>query len=791
MLDLSDNDNFNPLQLSLDSELKSSSIPVDKNSSEDLKIQLFLDLFMGRSDCYALKYVSSKSGKSGFMPVCKNAWKKGICPRIKRNCPECKFQKFDTDWVEMAKNHLVGYDKSKNSQKDFVAGVYPLLPNDTCRLGVIQANDQNSLKTALSISQVSEHLKTPTYLEKIPNGFRIWLFLAEPVQARSIRELLCILITLAMEIHPNMNFQIYDQIIPNQDKVPKGSFGSVIELPLQKKNREQGSNLFVDRDLNPVSDQWNFLSHIQRIDKKLVSTIIDYGIKTNAIHNVPSLKWFEKMKFEQLNNELRIARIKMTRPKQAGKTVKIILSNQIYIATQFLSTEVINLLLRSACFLNSEFMSAQDLRLSTFEKSLFISGSSFCGTFIAVPRALLETVVSLFRHLGIDCKISDRRQSGQPILVKFKGSLWIGQKKAAEAMLNSNYGTLAATTAFGKTVLAAYLIAQRKVNTLILVHRRNLMDQWLERLNEFLEIAPNSIGNIGAGKRKPTGIIDVAIIQSLYKSGRVDEIIKNYGYVIIDECHHVSAKSFELVAKTAKAKYLTGLSATVIRKDGHHPLIFLQCGPIRYEVDAKSEAAKRPFEHIVIARKTKFTLQNPEIENSQTAINVIFDLLTSNTKRNELIVRDALKAVKAGRFPLLLTERVDHLKLLAAALEQYIQNVIVLKGGMSNKSRDEALLKIEHTHESGERIILATGKYIGEGFDETRLDTILLAYPISWEGTLAQYAGRLHRLQAAKKKVMIIDYVDADVKMLMNMYRKRKRGYLKIGYTIQPVSRTS
>jgi superfamily II DNA or RNA helicase len=323
------------------------------------------------------------------------------------------------------------------------------------------------------------------------------------------------------------------------------------------------------------------------------------------------------------------------------------------------------------------------------------------------------------------------------------------------------------------------------VNTLILVHLKELLYQWIERLNAFLDVSVEDIGQIGGGRRKPTSIIDVATIQSLGRKGVVDDIAAKYGYLVVDECHHISARSFEIVARQCKAKYVTGLSATVTRKDGHHPIIFMNCGPVRYKVDDKKQAAARPFVHKVIARKTNFGMPASFKADRYTAIHEIYKSLIKSDERNQIIVADIMKAIKNDRFPVILTERKEHLETLKSLLEIKIRNLIVMKGGMGKKQRQAALNALESLPDHAEKALLATGRYLGEGFDEERLDTLFLTLPISWRGTLSQYAGRLHRTHDRKNEVVIYDYVDLDVPVLARMYDRRTKGYRSIGYEIE------
>jgi superfamily II DNA or RNA helicase len=386
--------------------------------------------------------------------------------------------------------------------------------------------------------------------------------------------------------------------------------------------------------------------------------------------------------------------------------------------------------------------------------------------------------------LKVKVTLTDQRFTGTPVELQFHGVLRSEQQQAADALLQHEAGVLSASTAFGKTVVAAYLIAQRQVNTLVVVHRRQLLDQWTEALSQFLGLAPKEIGQIGGGKHKPTEKIDVAMVQSLSRKGVVDDIVGKYGHLIVDECHHISAVSFEQVVRQSKARYLTGLSATVVRKDGHHPIIFMQCGPVRYRMDDRKQAEKRPFDHRVIVRPTNFRLPL-ELQNATSLpIQDVYALLSRDDDRNHLIVQDVIAAVQAKRCPVLLTERRAHVDLLASLLSQQIPNVIVMAGGMGKKQREQLAEQIASIPPDQARVIVATGRYLGEGFDDERLDTLFLALPISWRGTLTQYAGRLHRLNAAKKDVIIYDYVDFQVPVLAKMRARRRTGYKAIGYEI-------
>ncbi len=453
----------------------------------------------------------------------------------------------------------------------------------------------------------------------------------------------------------------------------------------------------------------------------------------------------------------------------------------IYVEKKDLPDVFLDRLMRLAAFQNPEFYRAQAMRLSTFGKPRVIACAEDLRHHIALPRGLLKDIHDLFASHGITIKVTDHRFCGVPVEVKIHGDSRAGQTEAAKALAAHDEGILCAPTAFGKTAVAARLVAMRKVNTLVLVQRRQLMDQWRERLALFLGLTAKDIGQIGGGKNKRTGRLDVAVIQSLIRKGEVKDIVAEYGQVIVDECHHVSAFSFERVLKRVKAKYVVRLTATPVRKDGHHPIILMQCGPIRFNLSSKRQALASAFQYEVIPRLTAFTVP-PEWRD--IGIQDIYTALVHDDQRTDLIVADVVAAIEDGRFPLLLTERTDHLELLFEKLVRRVPNTFVMKGGMGKKQRDALASEIGAVADGQPRVILATGRYIGEGFDDARLDTLFLAMPISWRGTLQQYVGRLHRLHADKRIIRVYDYVDASVPVLNRMYEKRLKAYEAVGYNV-------
>jgi superfamily II DNA or RNA helicase len=390
---------------------------------------------------------------------------------------------------------------------------------------------------------------------------------------------------------------------------------------------------------------------------------------------------------------------------------------------------------------------------------------------------------------------------GVPVDISFNGVLREEQSLALDQVKVYKNGILCGTTAFGKTIVAIKLIAEIKTNTLIIVDKVSLLDQWKKKLQTFLSfsneliIAPAKgagksnypIGILGDGKNTTTGIIDIALVQSLSRSENLEEIVGKYGMIIVDECHHVSAFSFEKVLKTAPAEYVYGLTATPQRKDGHHPIIFMQCGQIRFRDDAKVQAAIRPFDHYIIPRFTRMVLPFSE-NNSSTNISQIYSEIATDEFRNQLIVDDIISCHKEGRNCCIITERTAHIETLLLKLKPAIPDIITLTGRLKTSERKAAIESIERKPILFPLTIIATGKFIGEGFDVPRLDTLFLTMPISWKGTLQQYTGRLHRLWDSKHEVRIYDYIDIHIPVLEKMYYRRLNGYGGIGYKIKPLS---
>ena len=743
------------------------------------KITLFRDLFRGREEVFPRRWENARSGQAGYSPVCRNEWVRGVCGKPEVKCGECPNQAFVPFDDDVLRSHLTG--KSAGNSIDFTAGIYPMLPDETCWFLAADFDKKSWQKDVAAFRDTARAKGVPVAIERSRsgNGAHAWIFFNEPVSAAEARRLGSLLITATMERCPDIGFDLYDRFFPSQDTMPAGGFGNLIALPFQSRPREKGNSVFVDDDFRPYDDQWAYLSEIGRLSRNELLSLVAEAATAGQIFAVhlPSTEEDDEPWTALPSRRSKEPAIESVLPE----LVEVVLGNQVYIDRTDLPPILVNRIARLAAFQNPEFYTAQAMRLSTFGKPRVISCAKLFSKHVALPRGCLDDLLRLLADVGVKAKLRDERQQGRPLETQFLGELTAEQKKATAALLKHETGVLAATTAFGKTVVAANMIAARGRNTLVLVHRRQLLEQWVARLQAFLDIPANEIGVIYGGKKKPTGIIDIALMQSLVREGVVSDLVADYGHVVADECHHLSAVSFEAIAQQAKARFVLGLSATVTRKDGHHPIIFMQCGPVRHRVDARTQAAARPFEHMVIFRRTEFRIPRNQ-PDEKPPIQDLYAKLTQDSPRNDLIFDDILSALEAGRSPVVITERKDHLEMLAGRLSKFAKNVVVLRGGMSAQRTRTASETLRAISDGEERVLVATGRYLGEGFDDARLDTLFLTMPISWRGTLAQYAGRLHRLHAPKRDVVIYDYVDENEPMLAKMATKRELGYRSLGY---------
>lgn len=728
----------------------------------DEKVALFRQLFRGRTDVYSVRW-ESKAGKSGYSPACANEWRPGICEKPRIKCTDCQQRKLLPLTDQVIFDHLAGRH---------TIGLYPLLADDGCHLLAVDFDESDWRDDAQAFVQSCRELDVPVALEisRSGNGAHAWVFFSGRVPARDARRLGTALISHTCARTRQLALGSYDRLFPNQDTLPKGGFGNLIALPLQKMPRERGASVFVDDALQPHPDQWAFLASLQSMAPNDIEPVILRATDgshpldvTFATDEDPHKPW----------KRLTVSRQRLAGPMPASLTLT--LANLIYIEKDTLPQALTNRLIRLATFANPEFHQAQALRLPVWNKPRLIGCAENFPRHIALPRGCLDAVRELLRENAIGCELRDERCAGQRLKTGFVGQLREDQEEAVGTMLRFDTGILCAPTAYGKTITAAALIARRGVNTLVLVHRTELLRQWQERLRVFLDGGKEMVGVIGGGKSRPTGRIDIAVMQSLHRQGETNPIVENYGQVIVDECHHLSAVSFEAILKRTRARYVLGLTATPIRRDGRQPILFMQCGPIRHTA-ARLASAPQILE--LVPRYLPVQIPFP----ADTAIQEIFRQLAGDETRTATIANEIARTFEQGGKVLALTERTDHLDALHAALAGHVQRLFVLHGRQSKKQRASVISALDALDAGAPRVLLASGRLVGEGFDHPPLDTLVLTMPISWKGTLQQYAGRLHRGQAGKQHVRIIDFIDAGHPSLLRMWERRQRGYQAMGY---------
>ena len=744
----------------------SSPVEPARLSAEE-KVSLFRRLFRGRTDAYPVRWESKTTGQSGYAPACANEWRAGVCEKPRIKCGDCANRLLIPLSDAVIYDHLAG---------EHTVGVYPLLEDDTCYFLAVDFDEAAWRDDARAFMQSCEELGVPAVLEisRSGKGAHAWVFFASRVAARDARRLGTAIISHTCSRTRQLKLESYDRLFPNQDTMPKGGFGNLIALPLQKRPRGSGCSVFVDADLRPYPDQWAFLASVRPMaPHDIEPTIL---LATGGVHPL-DVTFIED---EELATPWK--RQSTSIKKLAGqmpKSLTVTLANLIYFEKAQLPQVLANRLIRLAAFQNPEFYKAQAMRISVWGKPRVVGNAENYPQHIALPRGCLDAALDLLRDNGIACDLRDERFGGDPIDVAFAGTLRLDQEAAVAGMLHHDTGVLCAPTAFGKTVTAAAMIARRGVNTLVLVHRTELLKQWQERLQAFLGVGQGVVGTIGGGKAKPTGKIDIAVMQSLSRQGEVNPLVENYGQVIVDECHHVGAVSFDAILKRSKAKYVRGLTATPIRRDGQQPIIFVQCGPIRYTA-AKPVGAPHDLEVLPRSRFTRIDLP------TDAGIQDVFRHLANDRARTEAIADEVRDALGQGRKVLVLTERTEHLDAIKATLDGLEPAPFVLHGRMSRKQRAALVADLDALPPDAPRVLLSTGKLVGEGFDHPPLDTLVLAMPVSWKGTLQQYAGRLHREHASKTDVRIIDFVDAGHPALLRMWDKRQRGYRAMGYKVGP-----
>ena len=658
-----------------------------------------------------------------------------------------------------------------------IAGTYALRANNTCIFLAADFDKASWREDVIAYKKAAREFGIESYIEisKSGNGAHAWIFFEEPVFARKARQLGTLILVRASTLSNKIKLNSHDRFFPNQDIMPNGGFGNLIALPLQREARNHGNTLFVDENLNVIKNQWETLSKVRLITANEIDRIHE--------KNITSSLSFDGDNFELKVTEKALDTVqKKLELLEYNEPINIRLSEQAYIDITELPDTLISAFRRTATFANPEFYKKQRMRFSTWDTPRFICCSDNLGNEMSIPRGSLDDCLKIAHDVGSSVNIFDERVKHKKIKIKFVGELRADQKKAIKEISKFDTGVLVAPPGVGKTVLGCNIISKRKTPTLILVHRKPLMEQWIERIKEFTDIDPKEIGSFGGSKKKPKGKVDVAMIQTLSKLEDSEELLNSYGQIIVDECHHIPAVSFEAVLKKIPAKYFLGLTATPYRKDGHESIIHMQLGPVRYEME---DFGAKELNKKVFIRETNFEF--PDTLEKRLEIHEIWSEIVNNDVRTNMIANDIVKELKDNRYPLIISERKEHLSNISNSLKTHnaLAKEFILVGEMGKKQKREVLESIEEcVKENIQFYILSTGSFIGEGFDLPVLDTLFITMPVSFKGRMVQYAGRVHRPFDGKKEVRIFDYFDSNNGLTINMFKKRVPVYKNMEYEI-------
>ena len=769
----------------------------------DVTDKIASDFFMmfcrGRKDLYDLRYTNPKTGKNGYYTQCFNRWDRG-CHIQKKDgvrCKDCELRAYKPVTLPLIKAHMNGTDPNGND----VVAIYPMLENNLCQLLVFDfdnhakgaeqedyANTDDRWKEEINaLRRICKNLDVDAVVERSRSGrgAHLWIFFKEMIPARLARKFGFALLEKGAESVNLKSFKYYDRMIPTQDALPEGGLGNVIALPLQGMALKSGNSAFVDENWNAYEDQLKVLAGTRRLTRQEIEDYLSlwYSTGFTSEDNGTDAPWDK-------NSEIEADSVK--------GVVRIVLADRIYIDSSGMSNKTKRQLRRMATFSNKQYFQNQAMDMPNYDESRFIYLGSDEGKYIVLPRGLREDIQKKFDNAGIRYKIEDKRTQGRELNISFKGELRESQIPAAETMLENETGILHAATAFGKTVVCCDMIARRGISTLILVDRADLMNQWIKRLDEFLDIdeelpeyqtktgrtrkRKSLIGNLQGARDTLTGIVDVAMIRSLKKKDGFHPMLKEYAQVYFDECHHAASESAIEVLQEINAKYVYGVTATPKRGDGKEKINEFLLGPIRYRFTAKDRAEEQNIDHLVYPRFTR-TVKPHHLSKTPYG-NDAYELIRNNDVRDEQIIRDVADCVQAGRTPVVLTKYVDHANKLSERLKKYADRLILLTGANGTKVRRAQVKELNEVDDSDSLILVGTGSLLGEGFDFPRLDTLFMATPVSGENVVEQYVGRLNRDYDGKENVIVYDYVDSHIPKFDKMYAARLKAYKKIGYEL-------
>lgn len=738
------------------------------------KIALFEELFACRKEVFPKLWENSKTGKKGYSPACNNEWRSGVCEKPKVKCSECPNQAFPPLDSSAVRRHLEGIE---------TIGTYAIRDDETSVFLAADFDGSSWKEDAIAFRSAASELGISVAVERSRSGegAHAWILFMEPIRARSARQLGTAVMARASSKRHALSLRSYDRFFPNQDCLPKGGFGNLIALPLQKRPRENGNTVFLDEHLVPIADQWKYMASIPRLSANEVQGVLDRVLDTTFSLELVPTEDAEVVRTEKILD----SGSRKVQPGCYPEQVEIHLGSQLRINLKGLPSTLIAAFKRTATFANPVFFEKQRLRFSTWNTPRFIFCGELEGDTLLLPRGTLDRCLDDLKLAGSQVVVRDERPRHRKLALSFHGELSPDQAKAVKSLLPHDSGVLVAPPGAGKTVMACAIIAKRRLPTLILSHRMPILEQWRKQLARFLEIPEKEIGVVGRAKKKITGKLDLGMLQTVTKLEEAEEILGAYAQIIIDECHHIPAVSFEAVLKKIPAQFVLGLTATPFRKDGHQAIIHMQCGPIRHEMKSVGTGA---LNKVVIVRETGWRV--PENLGPQPPIHQVWAHLVEDRNRLSLLAEDIRKMCHEGRFPLVISDRKQHLDSIRETVHSLdggkeLKSYIMV-GGLGKKARAKILTELEESVKNGLPVfLLTTGSFIGEGFDLPALDTLILAMPVSFRGRMIQYAGRLHRPNTGKDEVRIYDYVDTSSALTMSMFRKRMAAYRKMGYKVE------
>lgn len=766
----------------------------------------FFSYFWGRLDVYSKRYQNKVTGKAGYFPQCDNFWRKGICPKAsgaKAKCKDCNSR----CWTKLEGSQIEAHLRGTREDASDVIGIYPLFPDGTCRFLVFDfdnhdkgaeaqdyANtDESWISEVNALREIGKQNGIPILIERSRSGrgAHAWIFFDSPVQASLARRFGFALLEKGAESVNMTSFRFYDRMLPTQDYLEDGELGNLIALPLQGQALKNGNSAFVDENWNAYPNQWDAFQSTTKLPTMQIEDLLrQWNVQTDALAIDVATPGKE-------SNDKPWERNKRFHKEDVHGTLKITLSNMIYVESGNLQPRIQNQIRRMAAFLNPVFFRNNAIGLSNFANSRYIYLGEDDSGYICIPRGLLEQLIERCKEAGISYALSDKRCAGISIKAEFVGELRESQDKAVDTILQYDNGILSAATAFGKTVVCSNLIAQRKVNTLILLESSSLIEQWEKALSTFLSIdaelpeyktktgrtkkRKSLVGVIQGAKDTSAGIVDIAMVGSLFKKGDPHPRLKEYGMVLVDECHHSASETVSRVLREVSAKYVYGVTATPFRGDGLERINEMLLGPIRFRYTAKEKAEEQGIDHLIVPRFTRTVSPHGR---DKLHINEAYEIIRNNDMRNEQITGDIKRCIESGRTPVVLTRFTDHADVLYGLVKNIAKHVFLLTGNISKKEQRELRSQMDAVPTDESLILIATGQLIGEGFDYPRLDTLIMADPVAWKGVVEQYAGRLNRDYEGKQNVMIFDYIDANIPVFDNMYAKRMKAYKRIGYKL-------